>query len=110
MKNKPTPEGYKIFSLCDAGYTYTFMFTSQVEKNTEIESVVRLNETGHLVWHLVKQLPHSKTFHVYMDNYFSNIPLFKYMCDNDIGACGTVHTNSAKFPKELKVGKTLSLD
>ncbi|CAG8759333.1 13744_t:CDS:2, partial [Acaulospora morrowiae] len=25
-------------------------------------------------------------------------------------ACGTVRTNSAKFPKELKVGKTLSLD
>ncbi|KAG0350903.1 hypothetical protein BGX24_007986, partial [Mortierella sp. AD032] len=21
MKNKPTPEGFKIFSLCDAGYT-----------------------------------------------------------------------------------------
>ena len=110
MKNKPTPEGYKILSLCDAGYTYTFMFTSRVEKNTEIESVVGLNETGRLVWHLVKQLPHSKTFHVYMDNYFSNIPLFKYMRDNGIGACGTVRTNSAKFPKELKVGKTLSLD
>jgi hypothetical protein len=22
IKNKPTPEGYKILSLCDAGYTY----------------------------------------------------------------------------------------
>ena len=28
MKNKPTPEGYKIVSLCDAGYTWTFTFTS----------------------------------------------------------------------------------
>jgi Transposase IS4 len=110
MKNKPTPEGYKILSLCDAGYTYTFMFTSRVEKNTNIEPVAGLNETGRLVWHLVKQLPQTKTFHVYMDNYFSNIPLFKYMRDNGIGACGTVRTNSAKFPKELKVGKTLSLD
>jgi len=53
MKNKPTPDGYKILSLCDAGYTYTFMFTLWVEKNTGIESVVGLNETGHLVWHLV---------------------------------------------------------
>ena len=77
MKNKPTLEGYKILSLCDAGYTYTFMFTSKVEKNTKIviviELVIGLNETGRLVWHLVKQLPHNKTFHVYinMDNYFS---------------------------------------
>ncbi|CAG8749260.1 16797_t:CDS:2, partial [Acaulospora morrowiae] len=63
MKNKPTPEGYKILSLCDAGYIYTFIFTSRVEKNTDIEPVVGLNETGRLVWHLVKQLPHTKTFH-----------------------------------------------
>lgn len=27
IKNKPTPEGYKIIALCDAGYT---MFTSRM--------------------------------------------------------------------------------
>ena len=30
IKNKSTPEGYKILSLCDAGYTYTFIFTSRI--------------------------------------------------------------------------------
>ena len=40
-----------------------------------------------------------------MDNYFSSIALFKYMCDNGYGACGTVCLNSAKFPAELKLGK-----
>src|SRR6185312_16588724 len=40
MKNKPTPEGYKIFSLCDAGYTYTFAFTSRIEKDMQITPVV----------------------------------------------------------------------
>lgn len=28
IKNKPIPKGFKIFSLCDAGYTYAFLPTS----------------------------------------------------------------------------------
>ena len=31
IKNKPIPEGYKILSLCDAGYTYAFIFTSRIQ-------------------------------------------------------------------------------
>ncbi len=31
IKNKPTPEGYKILSLCDTSYTYTFIFTSRIQ-------------------------------------------------------------------------------
>ena len=77
MKNKPTPEGYKIVSLCDTGYTWTFTFTSRIEKNSEIEQITGLTETGCLVWHLVHQLPNTKSYDVYMDNYFSSIALFK---------------------------------
>src|SRR6185437_10454825 len=102
---KPTPEGYKIVSLCDTGYTWTFTFTSRIEKNKEIEQITGLTDTGCLVWHLVHQLPKTKSYDVYMDNYFSSIALFKYMCDNAYGACGTVCLNSAKFPAELKLGK-----
>jgi len=28
MKNKPISEGYKLFTLCDRGYTWDFLFTS----------------------------------------------------------------------------------
>ncbi len=31
IKNKPIPEGYKILSLCDAGYIYAFIFTSRIQ-------------------------------------------------------------------------------
>ena len=37
-----------------------------------------------------------------MDNYFASIPLFRYLRSKGIGACGTVRTNSAQFPKLLK--------
>ena len=33
IKNKPTPEGYKILSLCDAGYTYAFFLHLEFKIN-----------------------------------------------------------------------------
>ena len=30
IKNKHISKGYKILSLCDAGYTYIFIFTSRI--------------------------------------------------------------------------------
>ena len=55
IKNKPTPEGFKILSLCDAGYTYTFLPTSRVSPS-DVKKVTRFSQTGCLVLHLVEQL------------------------------------------------------
>src|SRR5207244_2605901 len=49
-------------------------------------------------------------FNVFMDNYFSNIPLFKALRQIGIGACGTARINSSRFPPELKVKKNQKLD
>src|SRR5436305_11094728 len=43
-----------------------------------------------------------------MNNYFSNVLLFLKMRKFEIGACGTVKQNCSRFPKELKVRKTLT--
>ena len=43
-----------------------------------------------------------------MDNYFSNINLFNFLRNKKIGACGTVRTNSAKFPNILKIKRKLN--
>ena len=103
MKNKPTPEGYKVLALCNAGYTYSFMFTSRIEKNSEIEQIEHLSKIGNQVYHLVKKLPFNRGFNIFMDNYFSSIKLFKFLREKGIGACGTVCTNSSGFPPILKV-------
>lgn len=110
IKNKPTPEGYKILSLCDAGYTYAFIFTSRIQNQPEVQPIPSLNKVGNEVCHLVFQLPKGKSFNIFMDNFFSNINLFKYLRENKIGACGTVRTNSANFPQILKVDKKLDWD
>ncbi|CAG8737879.1 4511_t:CDS:2, partial [Cetraspora pellucida] len=39
-----------------------------------------------------------------------SIPLFKYLCENGIGACSTIYTNLAGFLKELKISKEMVLD
>ena len=53
IKNKPTPEGYKILSLYDAGYTYTFIFTSKIKNQLEVQLIPNLNKIGSEVCHLV---------------------------------------------------------
>ncbi|KAF9368312.1 hypothetical protein CPB97_004733, partial [Podila verticillata] len=45
-----------------------------------------------------------------MDNFFSNIPLFKHLHSLEIGACGTAHINSKQFPPPLKVNKKLKYE
>jgi hypothetical protein len=110
IKNKPTPEGYKILSLCDAGYTYAFFFTSRIQNQPEIQQIPNLSKVGNEVYCLVSQLPKNKAFNIYMDNYFSSIKLFKYLREKNIGACGTVRKNSTNFPQILKVDKKLEWD
>src|SRR5688572_22711775 len=109
IKNKPTPEGYKILSLCDAGYNFTFTFSSRIEKNPNIKKIPGLSKIGSEVNHLVKKLPIDKSFNIYMDNYFTSINLFKYLRDRGIGACGTVRKNSAKFPSILRPKEKMNL-
>jgi len=110
IKNKPTPEGYKILSLCDSGYTFTFIFTSRIQNQPEVQLIPDLSKVGSEVYHLVSQLPKNKSFNIYMDNYFTSIKLFKYLREKNFGACGTVRKNSANFPQVLKVDKKLDWD
>lgn len=109
MKNKPTPEGFKIFSLCDSGYTYTFLPTSRIAP-VQIEKVDGLTQTGSIVNHLTQQLPHSRlNFNIYMDNFFTSTKLFQHFRNIGIGACGTAR-RQAGIPKELQVDKTSKLE
>jgi hypothetical protein len=85
--------------------------TSRVHQNEEVQKVNGITYTGSVVLHLALQLPYwKKTFNIFMDNFFSSIPLFSYLRAKNIGACGTVRSNSRKFPKELKVSKTAKID
>ncbi|CAG8707728.1 17104_t:CDS:2 [Cetraspora pellucida] len=88
IKNKPTPEGFKILSL-----------------------LTGLNQTGSLVHHLVEQLPYRQfSFNIYMDNYFTSISLFQQLRQIGISACGTIRKTASGFLKELKIDKGIKLN
>ena len=107
MKGKPIPSGYVIYSLCDAGYTWTFEFYSRVEASPHPRDETIGGEVANLVYHLATQLPHrARNYNVYMDNYFSSVELFRALRKKNIGACGTVRTNSKGFPAVLRVEKS----
>ena len=111
IRGKPTPEGYKIFALCDHGYTYTFLPSSRVKKNEEVEKINGITYTGSIVLHLALQLPYKRNpFNLFMDNYFSSIPLYTWLRKRNIGACGTVRPASKGFPKEFKLPRNPGLE
>ncbi|PWW77668.1 hypothetical protein C7212DRAFT_177630, partial [Tuber magnatum] len=82
---KPIPQGFKMLALCKHGYTYGFMFTSWVDKFSDLH---RNLYNGPTVFQLIMLLPYlNYRFVLYCDNYFSNIPLFKVLQEYSIAAC-----------------------
>lgn len=112
LPNKPIPEGYKVFALCEHGYTFSFMYTSRVEQFSgqdlayEGPGNLHLSPTSRAVLQLALALPYQEyRFTLFCDNYFSNIPLFQALRYHQIAACGTVRPNSAEYPPILKINK-----
>jgi hypothetical protein len=111
MNLKPTPEEYKVIALAAQGYCYTFEFVSRIE-GAHVPRIDGLSATGSLVAALCEQLPaNARQFNVFMDDVFSSIPLFSYLRSKGIGACGTVRSNSARYPKGMQLrGTKFKLD
>ena len=111
MPNKPIPEGYKLFVLADQGYIYTFTPASRTKGLDEVSSYKGLSRTGSMVLHLAKQLPqHGYIYRIYLDNYFTTIPLFEELRIIKIGAAGTTrpHAQGNQWPPLLKRLKDIS--
>lgn len=101
MPNKPITQGYKLYGLADDGYLFCFHWSSRVhglEKVTEV--ITELTKTGMLVTHLISKLPR-KYITIYMDNFFTSVPLFQLLRERGFGACGTTRPHS-QFPSVLR--------
>ena len=103
MPSKPIKEGYKIFALCDLGYTYNWMFASRSESFAELIHQEGLTPTGSAVFQLAAALPLTSGLHfnIYMDNYFPSIALFERLREVGLGACGTARVNRKAYPPHL---------
>ena len=105
MPNKPIKQGYKIFALADNGYVWHFQLSSRQHGIAELHKVDELTPTGFMVLQMTHLLPKFPNAHyvLYLDNYFTSIPLFSILRKENIGAAGTTRSTGIDFPTLLTV-------
>jgi hypothetical protein len=99
MPSKPIKQGYKIYGIPDYGYIYNWIWSSKEKGLQDMVLHPNLTKTGCLVRNLVLSLLR-RYLTVYMDNYFTSIPLFSELRACDLGAVGTTRPHK-EFPGEL---------
>jgi hypothetical protein len=99
MPNKPIKQGYKIFALAANGYVWHFQLSSKQHGIAELEKVNELTPTGSMVLQMARLLPKFPNSHfvIYMDNYFTSIPLFSMLRKENIGAARTTRPSGVDF-------------
>jgi hypothetical protein len=100
MPNKPITQGYKIYGIADYGYLYNFIWSSREKGLQEIVLQPNLTKTRCLVRTLALSLPR-RNLTIYIDNYFTSIPLFAELRTCQFGAMGTTRPHK-EFPPSLK--------
>ncbi len=95
IKDKPTKWGFKMWKLCDiTGYLWCFdIYTGK--ENTK-KSIYGL--AYDVVMNLVKQLP-KKTYHLFIDNFYTGVQLLRDLFKMGKYATGTVRKDREGFPK-----------
>jgi hypothetical protein len=104
MPSKPIKQGYKIYGIADHGYIYNWIWSSKEKGLQEIFKLPHLTPTGCLVRTLVLSLPRQRLV-IYLNNYFTSVPLFKELRTCRYGVIGTTRPHK-QFPAKFKVLKT----
>jgi hypothetical protein len=103
MPNKPIKQGYKIYGIADHGYLYNFLWSSREKGLQDIFYRPGLTKTACLVQTLALSLPRRRLA-IYIDNYFTSMPLFTELQACEFGAMGTTRPHK-EFPDGFKVLK-----
>jgi hypothetical protein len=99
MPSKPIKQGYKVFGIADHGYLYNWIWSSREKGLQDVLHFPNLTNTGCLVRTLALSLPR-QYLTIYLDNYFTSIPLFSELRACKFGAVGTTRPHK-EFPNQL---------
>jgi hypothetical protein len=103
IPSKPISVGFKALALCDAGYTFSWLYTSRLTSIANVVKETELSMTGSAMLRLCESLDSiDYRYTVYMDNAFTTVPLLRMLRDRSIGGCGTTRVNSAELPAPIK--------
>jgi len=104
----PISEGLKFHYSVDHWFIFDFHPTSQKHGSDPIAQDIMeedLNNTSFLVLEMISRLPKYLVYNLYLDNYYTLLPLLSSLQEKGVDACGTVCTSSKIFPPELFVPK-----
>lgn len=107
--NKPHKWGFKVYVLSGiSGFCYKFEIDSGKE-NVQILNEPDLGAASNYVVRLTRGVPRHQNFRLYFDNYFTSLPLLKYLAEGGILALGTIRRNRIPNFKTIDIGlkKTL---
>ena len=95
---KPIKRDFKLWCIADnSGYVYRFEIYAGKRTNNECQQNAIRGLGGNVVVLLTCNLI-ARNHRVFVDNYFSNIPLLEELQGKRILACGTIHSNKKDFP------------
>ena len=95
MPSKPIGQGFKFHSLADHRYIWVFHPTTKHSGPDPVPPVDGLTATGEVVYYLLRQLPKTRYWIVYLDYVYTSLPLLgRLRHDLSIGACGTARLSS----------------
>ena len=102
---KPIKRGFKIWcaSCSCCGYLLKF----QIYTGKELSQSAERGLAHRVVTDLILPRFGKKNHIVFMDNFFTSIPLFEELKQNATQACGTYRTNRAGFPRDLTTKQNL---
>ncbi|XP_053319679.1 piggyBac transposable element-derived protein 4-like [Spea bombifrons] len=103
IPSKRSRYGIKLYKLCESETGYTQAFRVYEGKNSHLDPPgcpEHLGTSAKIVWDLIFPLM-NKGYHLYVDNFYTSVPLFKLLCCFDTVACGTIRKNRVGFPQDL---------
>ena len=94
QKGKPHPWGYKLYGLSD---TYGIVYNIHLHCGAfpQVDGFPDIGSTGNRVLSLIKNVPRNQNIQLYMDNFFTSIPLMNELRKEGIHSMGTIHINNA---------------
>ena len=98
LSMKPIKRGTKIWCLCDSTTGYLYCFQIYAGKEGEAGEV---GLGGRVIMDLTCEIV-NRNHVLFVDNFFTSIPLAQQLENAGIFLCGTIRQNRKGFPAELK--------
>ena len=105
---KPIKQGYKLWSMADMdGYLYKFSVYQGKNGQNDIAGMPPYFGLGDKVVYEMTKSMYGNYHEVYIDNFFTSVPLLEYLFSHQVLCCGTLRTNKKYLPKNLAKDKDL---